>query len=165
MEFNLENKKELNTVSKDWNFSEQNDASLFESRLIEIMISNKGIGLASNQVGVPINVFIIGSQLMTEFKTPKGIFNPEILEYSEEHELEKEGCLSFPNLWLSIKRSKSIKVKYQDSQGMFHEKNLEGLDARCFQHEFDHLKGICFVDKVSKLKLQLAMKKLGKIKK
>jgi peptide deformylase len=92
------------------------------------------------------------------------VFNPKILEVSKDTELFKEGCLSYPDLWLTIKRPTAIIAEYQNSQGEVITAEMDGLIARCFQHEFDHLKGICFVDRVSQMKLQLAMKKLNKRK-
>ena len=76
----------------------------------------------------------------------------------------KEGCLSYPGLWLNIKRPKKIIAEWQSSKGDTITAELDGLIARCFQHEYDHLDGVCFVDKVSQMKLQLAMKKLRKPK-
>jgi peptide deformylase len=78
--------------------------------------------------------------------------------------LDQEGCLSYPGLFLTVKRPKSIVAEYQNSQGDIIEARFEGYLAKCFQHELDHLDGICFVDKVSQMKLNLAMKKLRKIK-
>jgi peptide deformylase len=92
------------------------------------------------------------------------VFNPKILKVSEDVILEKEGCLSYPDLWLNIKRPKKILVEYQNSNGDTIEAEMDGLVARCFQHEYDHLLGICFVDKVSQMKLNLAMKKIRKMK-
>ena len=85
-------------------------------------------------------------------------FNPELIRVSQETELMKEGCLSFPDLYLMIKRSKTIEFKYQDVEGKEHTVMLEGIGARCVQHEIDHLNGIIFLQRASRLKLERAMK-------
>jgi peptide deformylase len=162
MEFKLGPHESLTLTSTDWVFGES-DAKELEKRMIDFMLENRGIGLAANQLGITKNVFVIGSRDIPEFPT-FAIFNPRILHYSEETELFKEGCLSYPDLWLSVKRPKKILAEYQDSNGDQHTAEMDGLIARVFQHEYDHLKGICFVDKVSQMKLQLAMKKMRKTK-
>jgi len=162
MEFKLGLQESLTLPSDDWVFGE-GDAKDLEKRMIDFMLENRGIGLAANQVGFTKNVFVIGSREIPGFPT-MAIFNPKILKYSEETELFKEGCLSYPDLWLSVKRPKKILVEYYDSEGAEHTAEMDGLISRVFQHEYDHLKGICFVDKVSQMKLQLAMKKIRKQK-
>lgn len=164
MEFKLGPHDTLVEVSTPWVFGQDGDAELLEQSMIEFMTANFGIGLAANQIGLAKRVFVIGSKNIERFPEPFAVFNPKILEVSEETILDKEGCLSYPGLWLSIKRPAVIKVEFQDSKGNTHEAALSGLIARCFQHELEHLDGICFVDKVSPLKLQLAMKKLRKKK-
>tara|TARA_R110000772_G_scaffold177839_3_gene289337 strand:- start:966 stop:1361 length:396 start_codon:yes stop_codon:yes gene_type:complete len=126
------------------------------------MLNHNGIGLAANQLNIRKRVFTIGSQNVPGFPEPFAVFNPVILESSEDKVLQKEGCLSFPGLWLHLKRPKSIIAQYQNSKGVTKEAKIEGYLATCFQHELDHLNGICFVDKVGRLKLQLAMTKLKK---
>jgi peptide deformylase len=95
---------------------------------------------------------------------PFAVFNPKIINVSEDLTLDQEGCLSYPDLWLAIKRPAKIQVEYQNSKGDIIEAEMDGLVSRCFQHEFDHLNGICFVDKVSQMKLNLAMKRIRKRK-
>ncbi len=164
MEYKLGLQETLTQISTTWNFNEDGDAELLEKSMCEFMIQEGGIGLAANQIGLPKRVFVIGSNRIEGFPTPFALFNPEILEISQEQILDKEGCLSYPGLWLSVKRPAVVKVRYQNSKGDFIEAAMSGLIARCFQHELDHLNGICFVDKVSQMKLQLAMKKLRKNK-
>lgn len=164
MEFKLGPHDTLVQISEPWNFETDNGAVQLELDMIEFMEKNRGIGLAANQVGLAKRVFVIGSNHIEGFPKPFAVFNPKIVEESEETILDKEGCLSYPGLWLNIKRPAVVKVEFQDSMGNFHEAALSGLIARCFQHELEHLDGICFVDKVSPLKLQLAMKKLRKKK-
>jgi peptide deformylase len=162
MEFKLGPHESLTQQSTDWDFTKDGDAELLETAMIEFMINNHGIGLAANQLGITKNVFVMGSNNIDGFPKPFGVFNPKILETSVETDIDKEGCLSYPDLWLSVKRPKSILVEYQDSKGNTITAEMQGYIARCFQHEYDHLQGICFVDRVSAMKLQLAMKKLRK---
>jgi len=93
-----------------------------------------------------------------------GVFKPEILEFSEENITIEEGCLSFPLLYLHITRPEKIKVKYFKADGeTIVETWMDGMDARCFQHEFEHLKGDLFLDLVSELKLRRAYNKREKL--
>jgi peptide deformylase len=163
MEFKLGVHESLIQKSTDWDFKVDGDSEQLEKDMIEFMFDSNGIGLAANQIGMTKRVFTIGSKNIPGFE-PMAIFNPKILEYSQEEELFKEGCLSYPGLWLNIKRPKKIIAEWQSSKGDTITAELDGLIARCFQHEYDHLDGVCFVDKVSQMKLQLAMKKLRKPK-
>lgn len=164
MNFNLGPQDTLVQVSTPWDFSVDGDAVQLEADMIAFMEENRGIGLAANQIGIAKQVFVIGSKKIDGFPEPFAVFNPKILKVSQDTELYKEGCLSYPDLWLTVKRPKSIVVEYQNSNGDIIEAEMNGLISRCFQHEYDHLMGICFVDKVSPLKLQLAMKKIRKLK-
>lgn len=162
MNFNLDHTPVLRSASSEWNFSVDKNAEELEKEMIKFMLANGGIGLAANQIGISKRVFVMGSEVDPTFPKPFALFNPEILEASKEEILDTEGCLSFPGVWLSIKRPASVKVKYFDSKGQEHIDRYEGYVSKCFQHELDHLNGVCFVDKVSKLKLQLALKKKRK---
>lgn len=164
MEFKLGAHDSLMIPSVNWDFENDNTAEQLEQNMIKFMVDNHGIGLAANQIGITKRVFVIGSRNIPGFPEPFAVFNPRIIEYSKDETLDKEGCLSYPNLWLNIKRPEWIIAEYQDSKGNLHEVKIDGYLARCFQHEYDHLNGICFVDKVSQMKLQLAMKKLRKQK-
>ena len=153
----------LNESSEVWDFDKEDlDPEKLEFDMCNFMLNHNGIGLAANQLNIKKRVFAIGSKNVPGFPEPFCVFNPVILEASEEHVLDKEGCLSFPGLWLHLQRPKMIVAQYQNSKGETKEAKVEGYLAKCFQHELDHLNGICFVDKVSRLKLQLAMKKLKK---
>lgn len=160
--FKLGPHQSLITPSEIWDFEKDQDARSLESAMVEFMLANKGIGLAANQIGLTKRVFVMGSFNIEGFPSPFGVFNPKILHVSNDQESGQEGCLSYPDLWLTVKRPKSIVVEYQNSKGDTFVQEMTGLVARCFQHELDHLDGICFVDKVSNLKLQLAMKKIRK---
>jgi peptide deformylase len=164
MEFKLGPHESLTQVSSPWEFGVDGDAVALEQAMCNYMIDNHGIGLAANQVGITKRVFAMGSYNIEGFPKPFALFNPKITKVSEEQALMKEGCLSYPDLWLSVKRPSVIEVEYQDSLGNIHEAAMSGLIARCFQHELDHLNGVCFVDIVSPMKLQLAMKKIRKSK-
>ena len=114
------------------------------------MFESGGIGLAAPQCGVKKRIFIMGNidKLIV-------CINPEILESNGKNRAQ-EGCLSFPKLWLTVTRPDTVKVRYQQLSGNVVEQELGELPARVFQHEFDHLNGVCFDSKVAKLSLQLA---------
>jgi peptide deformylase len=164
MEFKLGPHQSLIQRSEDWNFLIDQSAEQLEKSMIDFMIEANGIGLAANQIGITKRVFVMGSYNIPGFPAPFAVFNPRIVETSTDMITDQEGCLSYPGLFLTVKRPSWIVVEYQNSRGDTIEAKFEGYLAKCFQHELDHLDGICFVDKVSPLKLNLAMKKLRKIK-
>jgi peptide deformylase len=112
------------------------------------------VGLAANQVGIKARMFVMADAMM-EFTC----INPEILQTDEEDVENEEGCLTFPSLRLKVKRPKEIKVRYVNEDLETKEMIFRGLFARCFQHELDHLNGVVFTEKVSKLVLIMAKKK------
>lgn len=160
--FKLGEHSSLTEHSTSWNFAHDGNASSLENNMIKFMVDNNGIGLAANQIGLAKRVFVMGSLLIPEFPKPFALFNPRIIETSQETSVFQEGCLSYPGLYLNIKRPAKITAEYQDSSANIHTVEMDGYIARCFQHELDHLSGTCFVDIVSPLKLQLAVKKLRK---
>ena len=162
MSYKIKEYDSLIQESSNWDFNSDGDPSEFVSEMISVMQLGKGIGLAANQIGITKRIFVMGAENLEGFPTPFAVVNPEIIGVSEETSLYKEGCLSFPGLFLSVNRPKEILVKYQNEKGEWFQSTMNGLIARCFQHELDHLNGICFVEKVSKLKLKLAMGKLKK---
>ncbi len=162
MSFSLEHTPTLRSKSDEWDFSVDKDAEELEKEMIRFMLAEGGVGLAANQIGISKRVFVMGSETDPNFPRPFALFNPEILEASSEEILDTEGCLSFPGVWLSVKRPAWVKVRFFDSVGKEHTEKYVGYVSKCFQHELDHLNGVCFVDKVSKLKLQLALKKKRK---
>ena len=121
------------------------------------------MGLSANQVGLPYRMFVMKTMVDGE-AVNKPYFNPELVRVSQETDLMKEGCLSFPDLYLMIKRSSTIELKYQDVEGKEHTVMLEGIGARCVQHEVDHLNGIIFLQRASRLKIERAMKSRPKEK-
>ena len=145
-----EDDPQLREVSEAWNFETDGDPTELVKAMTKIMFESGGIGLAAPQCGVKKRIFIMGNQEKLIV-----CINPEILESSGENRAQ-EGCLSFPKLWLTVKRPETVKVKYQQLSGNVVEQELGDLPSRVFQHEFDHLNGICFDTKVAKLGLQLA---------
>jgi peptide deformylase len=127
--------------------------------MLELMKASNGMGLAGNQVGLLRRVFVMRTADGREF----GCFNPWIMVGDNDLHESEEGCLSFPNLWLKVKRSPKITAAYLDNAGKQCIIELEGIDARCFQHELDHLDGITFTEHVSDLKLTMARKKQRKL--
>lgn len=125
----------------------------FAQELVAFMYENKGLGLAAPQVGVPLQIFAMRG-------SPENFvcINPRIVDKSEEEIKLEEGCLSYPNLILKIKRPRRIKVRFQTPNGETITREFHDLSARVFQHELDHLKGICFTDLAGKVKLQKAIK-------
>ena len=121
------------------------------------MLEEGGLGFAANQMGFLYRIFAMNIGGTTKF-----YYNPEVIEAGDEVVTFEEGCLSFPNLMLKVKRPKNVVVRYQDRDGEVHNEELTGLASRCFQHELDHLDGICFTDRISKLSLEMAKKKLAK---
>ena len=146
--------KVLRTPPQLFDFEERKDAEEIEKALSDAMANFGGIGLSANQVGLDARVFVMKSQ-------DQGVvafFNPEITKLSQETDLMKEGCLSFPDMYLMIKRAKMIELKYQNALGEDKVVTLEGLASRCVQHEVDHLNGIIFLQRASRLKLDRALK-------
>ena len=128
--------------------------------LIETMALHNGVGLSANQCGLPYRVFVMGAQ-----KVGFACFNPEIIEATGEETFE-EGCLSWPGMFIPVKRAASIKVRYQDMNGKFQEESFSGLTARIFLHEYDHMEGIFYTSKVSPIILERQKKKVkGNLKK
>ena len=130
--------------------------------LAKVMYDNMakygGLGLAANQLGLPYRMFVMGGHPEIENGKVRCVFNPVINDFSEESVLLKEGCLSFPFLFLPIKRPKWVSVNYTDENGEEVEETLHGMPARIFQHENEHMNGYVFTDLVSKLKLERAEK-------
>ena len=131
--------------------------------MFETMKKYGGIGLSANQVGLPFNMFVLGDHPDVEKGLKMTCFNPIIISSSVEEETMKEGCLTFPFVFLSITRPRKVVVKYEDENGDLKEGSLDGMISRVFQHEYDHMLGKTFVDGVSKMKLDMAYKKAEKM--
>lgn len=126
------------------------------NNLIETMVHYQGIGLSANQCGLPYRVFVLWSN------PTKVMFNPVVADVSSEHIMLEEGCLTYPNLFIKIKRPKLIRVRYMDSFGEAHTDKFVGMSARCVQHEMDHLDGVNFTLKANKFHYDQAMRQKNK---
>jgi len=143
------------------------DFSKLESLLndmFDTMYEENGIGLAANQVGFDMNLFIIDISGIEEDEKTRIFINGEIIN-SEGESWFEEGCLSIPDIRLNVKRPYIIKFKYQDEKGQEHEEDFDGLLARAIQHEVDHLNGVFIVDRVSKSEKMSVAKELKDIEK
>ena len=133
--------------------------------MFDTMYEENGIGLAANQVGVDLNLFIIDiSDIEEEGESIHIFINGEIIDSSGESWFE-EGCLSIPDVRLDVKRPETITFKYQDLDGKIHTDEIKGLLARAIQHEVDHLNGVFIIDRVSKTTKITVDKELKAIKK
>lgn len=129
-----------------------------EQQMIQLMHDNLGMGLASNQIGSSYDMFVMTHTVLGDI----GVYKPEILETEGEVVIE-EGCLTWPLLFLKIPRAERIRVRYYKTDGETQvETWMDGMDARCFLHEYDHLQGIVFLEHVSDYKLRRAAQKRDK---
>ena len=138
--------------------------------MTETMYAAHGIGLAAIQVGVDRRVLVIDLQERKDaddkpIRDPHAYINPELLSVSEELSTYNEGCLSIPEQYAEVARPARCRVRWLDEQGEAHEAELDGLLATCMQHEIDHLNGVLFTDHLSRLKRDMVMKKLAKLRK
>ena len=144
----------LSGCSEDMNRQEMKD------NLIETMEHYNGIGLSANQCGVMERVFVMYSDVKK--REIIACFNPKIVTESDEEILMEEGCLTYPGLWLKVKRPDGIEVTYEDENGEKQERAMFGLECRIFQHEYDHMEGTNFTQKVSKLRLDMGYRRQKK---
>jgi len=145
---------------KDEGFKDRKELA---DAMFDAMRKHGGIGLTCNQVGLPFNMFVLGDHPQLENGLKMACFNPMIISSSEEKVMMKEGCLTFPFVFLSIERPRKIVVKYTDENNDLQEGHLDGMFSRIFQHEYDHTIGLNFTDKVSKFKLKRAYDKAEKM--
>jgi peptide deformylase len=129
--------------------------------MVETMYEADGIGLAAIQVGVDKRVIVM--DLSDERNAPRYFVNPVITPLTEELKPYKEGCLSIPDVYDDVERPKRVKVEYLDYDGEAREEIAEDLFAVCIQHEMDHLEGVVFIDYLSRLKRDRAVKKVQKL--
>jgi len=155
----------LNKVMEDFDFDKVKeifaDAADLKEQMVDLMVKHKGIGLSACQVGLNMRCFVIGETRESAIM----VINPKILSFSEETELAPEGCLSFPDMFLNIARPSTVTAEWLDEHGEKQSGTLDGYGARCFLHEFDHLNGVVFKEKVSRLKWDRATAKKSKIRK
>lgn len=130
--------------------------------MLETMYDAPGIGLAAVQIGVPVNVIVMDLAREGEDPKPQYFVNPEILEDVDDLLPYEEGCLSVPDVFDTVERPERVKITYLDYNGKRVTEWAEGLYAVCIQHEMDHLKGVVFIDYLSRLKRERAVKKVQK---
>lgn len=143
--------------------NDQEGREQIQQDLVDTMRAKSGVGLSANQIGISARVFSMYADVKK--KDIIVCFNPKIVTMSEEEILMDEGCLSYPGLWLKVRRPEGIEVTYEDVKGELQEKAMFGLEARIFQHEYDHMEGLNFTKRVSKLKMDRAKKRLKKVQK
>ena len=152
----------LSQKSSVWNAEDSiegyTDIEKFEDDFVKLMLEKKGMGLAANQVGITKRFFAIGHESFDTFQKHAIIWNPQVIKYSEDKITDLEGCLSFKGVWLKVERPKTVEVKYETTQGKTKFAKLDGMESKCFQHECDHLEGITFNKRVSKLRWDMANK-------
>ena len=151
---------------KEHDFKDRKELS---NTMFETMYKYGGLGLSANQVGLPFNMFVFGGHPQLEQGVKVSCFNPMIVNSSKETVVMKEGCLTFPFVFLSLTRPRKVVAKFEDEHGVLKEAHLDGMMSRIFQHEYDHILGRLFTERASKMKLDMAYKRaekeLNKIKK
>lgn len=155
-----EDPSSLSVVSKPFDFQNpQMDPIELGRMLVKEMMDNEGLGLSAIQLGIPLRVFAIRAQ-------PQNLvlFNPTIVHASDETQSEYEGCLSFPNLIVKVKRSFEIRMRYRQANNEVITVKWGGLTARVAQHEMDHLNGELFYNKVGKFHRDQAFRKRDQYK-
>ncbi len=151
--------------------------------MFETMYDAPGIGLAAIQVGVPLRVLVIDLQPedpdaepeacdhdghhhhQPTKREPQVFINPVLSDPSDDQSIYSEGCLSVPEIYADVERPARVRVQWQDLEGKQHDAVMDGIMATCIQHEIDHLEGIVFIGHLSRLKRQMALKKLEKLRK
>ena len=152
----------LETAVETWPFEQLHPAPIALD-MIDLMVKEGGLGLSANQVGVPFQIFVMKPVLNKQYGDVTVVMNPIIKGLSKETEEGPEGCLSHPGLFLKVKRPISCIVEFDtltsDFKNVIHvETKFDDIDARIFLHEYDHLHGIQYIDRVSKLKYKMAEK-------
>lgn len=136
------------------------DPKELKEKMLKAQFANNGVGLSACQVGIETAAFTMGSKA---YEDKAQIFiNPVVLDSSTDLVLDVEGCLSFPGVFVKIKRPSWIIAEFWDENGEKQVGRIEGYDARCYLHECDHLNGIVFKDRVSHLKWGMATKRAQK---
>jgi peptide deformylase len=135
------------------------DPVLLSHTLAQALIKHKGIGISANQLGLPYRVFAMATNPITV------CFNPRIVDVGDEQIVLDEGCLSYPGVFIKIKRPKNIKVRFTLPNGETVTHTYSGMTSRIFQHEYDHQEGINFIDRAGPMAKKIAFKKLEKQKK
>jgi peptide deformylase len=159
----------LRQVAKEINADYPNLKSLV-SDMFDTMYKSDGMGLAAPQIGKSVRIFVVDATSLAEedpdlkdFK--KAFFNPKLELLGEETMVINEGCLSLPKLREDVNRHNKVRIKYYDENWNYFEEEYEGLKARVIQHEYDHLDGIMFIDRINPLRKKLLKGKLNDISK
>jgi peptide deformylase len=148
----------LTSVCESFNFNNPPfDPIQFSQELIKFMYDRNGIGLAANQVGVPYRIFAMRG-------SPENFvcFNPKIVQPSEAEVVLEEGCLTYPGLYVKVKRPQHVRVRFTKPNGEIITKQFTGMTARIFQHELDHLDGKVFYNKANRVHRDRALEKWRK---
>lgn len=153
----------LNQIAADIK-SVDKAVQLILDKMLDCMYENNGIGLAAPQVGLLERLVVLDCALGDNIKKPIKLINPEIIKFSENIAEYEEGCLSLPDHYANVLRPESVIVQYRNVDGKTCKKKFEGIEGTCVQHEIDHLNGKLFVDHISKLRKQIILKKLKKLK-
>ncbi len=132
--------------------------------MFESMYAAEGIGLAAPQIGVSKRLFIVDTSLGKDPAKKLALINPEIVS-TEGKQLEEEGCLSLPDIRDKVSRAFHVTMRAQNATGEWFETDGDELLARAFQHENDHLDGVLFIDRVSRLKRELILRRIGRLQK
>jgi peptide deformylase len=130
--------------------------------MFETMYAEKGIGLAAPQVAASKRLAVID---LSSGKVPEDrlvLINPEVI-FTEGRQYEEEGCLSFPGIGEKVVRHAKVRIRAQNEQGEWFEKDADELLSRCFQHEIDHVDGVLFISRMSALKRDLTLRKIRKM--
>ena len=160
-EYNLEllpeGHEQLLEVSEEWDFETDGSPEELVRAMSKFMSDNGGVGLAAPQVGIKKRLFIMGN-----FIKLVACINPKIVSLSDERENDLEGCLSFPDLFMKVKRPTTAVVQYHTISGELVERELTGFECRVFLHEYDHLIGVTFDQRVGNLSFKMAKDKRSK---
>jgi len=157
MELLPEGHEQLSEASYEWDFEVDGSPEELVKEMFKFMIENGGVGLAAPQVGIRKRIFIMGN-----FQKLVACINPKIVTLSEDRVLDFEGCLSFPDLFMKVRRAATCTVQYQLVDGEVVERELTGIEARVFLHEYDHLIGVTFDQRVGDLSYKMARDKRKK---
>jgi peptide deformylase len=137
------------------------DPKELKKEMVDFMLEKNGIGLSANQIGLDAKVFVMGDKV----ENSTICINPTVLQYTSDTQNDYEGCLSFPNIYMRITRPKEILAEFYDENLEKQTVKITDYSAKCYLHELDHLLGITFKDRASKLKWDMAVKKARKLEK
>jgi len=155
MKYVPEDSEILLTECKDFDFTNPpHDPKELAQALHDTMVKSDGLGLSANQVGIPYKVFV-----MRTGDEPFAMFNPKIVDMSNKEISMKEGCLSFPLLYLNVKRPDAVRIRFQNEHGETNTERFIGMTARIALHEFDHMLGKVYTQKASQFETQRALRK------